>query len=121
MLGRLTQVTRAVKPAAAGQTRGMASHGPPPTYTGLEATIRAKLPNDHDIVLATLGAYAVLTAPFWFPTGKKAVVEEPAAAPAGASNASTEVPSLFDDNFDEWSKIPGNFAKWEKSLDTIGN
>ncbi|RHY35125.1 hypothetical protein DYB32_000376 [Aphanomyces invadans] len=73
------------------------------------------------IVLATLGFYTVLTAPLWFPTGKKAKVEEPAASSAADVNASTEIPSLFDDNFDEWSKVPGNFAKWEKSLDTVGN
>ena len=46
MLGRLNQATRAIKPV--GQAR-MAHHGPPPTYTGLEAQIRAKLPNDHDV------------------------------------------------------------------------
>ncbi|CAK4080946.1 unnamed protein product [Aphanomyces euteiches] len=114
MLGRLNQATRAIKPV--GQAR-MAHHGPPPTYTGLEAQIRAKLPNDHDIVLATLGFYTVITAPLWFPSGKKPAKEE--AAPAANANASTVIPSLFDDNFDEWSKVPGNFAKWEASLDKI--
>lgn len=41
------------------------------------------------------------------------------AAATGASTSSA-IPSLFDDEFDEWSKLPGNIERWEKSLDTIG-
>ncbi|KAF0711773.1 Aste57867_5031 [Aphanomyces stellatus] len=119
MLGRVTQVTRAIKPAA-GQTRGMASHGhgPPPTYTGIEAKIRAHLPENHHIVMATLGFYTVLSAPLWFPGGKKEKKEE---AVVASTDSSTDIPSIADDSFDAWSKIPGNIAKWEKSLETAGN
>ncbi|KAJ8612222.1 hypothetical protein CTAYLR_002919 [Chrysophaeum taylorii] len=46
--------------------------------------------------------------------GKKAPATETAAAPASTS---TEVLSIFDDNFESWVKIPGNMAKWEKSLE----
>lgn len=42
-------------------------------------------------------------------------------AAASSSSTSTSIPSLFDDEFDEWSKLPGNLDKWEKSLETIGN
>jgi hypothetical protein len=40
---------------------------------------------------------------------------------ASSSSTSTSIPSLFDDEFDEWSKLPGNLDKWEKSLETLGN
>ncbi|KAJ8525288.1 hypothetical protein ON010_g15827 [Phytophthora cinnamomi] len=42
-------------------------------------------------------------------------------AAASSSSTSTSIPSLFDEEFDEWSKLPGNLDKWEKSLETIGN
>ncbi|KAI9909264.1 hypothetical protein PsorP6_014797 [Peronosclerospora sorghi] len=37
-----------------------------------------------------------------------------------SSSASTSIPSLFDKEFDEWSKLPGNLEKWEKSVETLG-
>ncbi|OQR91724.1 hypothetical protein ACHHYP_04440 [Achlya hypogyna] len=116
MLGRLTQVTRAMKPAG---SRGMAGHahsGPPPT--GIEAVIRSKLPEDYQIVMATLGIYTVLSAPLWFPSGKKEAPKvEAVAAP---SSATSVIPSIIDDSFEEWAKVAGNLAKWEESLNTIG-
>lgn len=70
------------------------------------------------IVLATLGIYTGIIMLFKLKPSKKAV-EVPAAAASSAS-ASSAIPSLFDDEFDEWSKLPGNVERWEKSLDTIG-
>ena len=44
-----------------------------------------------------------------------------AVAASSSTSVSTSIPSLFDDEFDEWSKLPGNLDKWEKSLETMGN
>jgi hypothetical protein len=44
------------------------------------------------------------------PTGYKSGVE-----PAG-DNA---IPSIMDDSFDAWSKVPGNMAKFEASLNKL--
>lgn len=38
---------------------------------------------------------------------------------AAVSSGSSKIPSLFDDEFDEWSKAPGNLEKWENSLDNL--
>ncbi|KAJ0399224.1 hypothetical protein P43SY_001890 [Pythium insidiosum] len=105
------------KAAPRMQTRTMAGHhGPPPT--GFEAKVRAVLPQDYQIVLATLGFYSTIILLFKLKPSKKAV-EAPAAAPSAA--ASSSIPSLFDDEFAEWSKLPGNMDRWEKSLETLGN
>ncbi|CAI5741567.1 unnamed protein product [Hyaloperonospora brassicae] len=97
------------------------SQGPPPPEGSLEAKVRHYLPKDYHIVLATLGAYATLIMLFKLkPSSKKKEVEEHVGASNVTSN-STSIPSLFDDEFDEWSKLPGNLDKWEKSLETLGN
>ena len=49
--------------------------------------------------------------------GKKKEAPAPVAAPP--SSATTEVVSVFDDGFDEWSKIPGNLDKWAASFEKI--
>ncbi|CCI39284.1 unnamed protein product [Albugo candida] len=87
--------------------------GPPPT--GFEAKVRAYLPEDHQIVLATLGIYATIFALFKLKPSKKK--EEP--IHAASASTSTEIVSLFDEAFDKWSEIPGNLERWEKSLDSI--
>ncbi|DAZ92576.1 TPA: hypothetical protein N0F65_012806 [Lagenidium giganteum] len=89
--------------------------GPPPT--GFEAQVRAVLPQDYQIVLATLGFYSTIILLFKLKPSKKQVE----AAPAAASSSSSAIPSILDDEFDAWSQIPGNLERWEKSLDTIGN
>lgn len=68
-------------------------------------------------MLATLGIYTGIIMLFKLKPSKKAV-EAPATA--SSASASSAIPSLFDDEFDEWSKLPGNIERWEKSLDTIG-
>ncbi|CAI5741565.1 unnamed protein product [Hyaloperonospora brassicae] len=107
------------------------SQGPPPPEGSLEAKVRHYLPKDYHIVLATLGAYATLIMLFKLkPSSKKKEVEEHVGgtctdwlvvAASNVTSNSTSIPSLFDDEFDEWSKLPGNLDKWEKSLETLGN
>lgn len=91
-------------------------------------------------MLATLGIYTSIVMLFKLKPSKKAV-EAPGAfacadcrviskadmsntsshaAASAAASTSSAIPSLFDDEFDEWSKLPGNLERWEKSLDTIG-
>nr|CCA28321.1 conserved hypothetical protein [Albugo laibachii Nc14] len=97
------------------QKRAMSGgHGGSPP-TGFEAKVRAYLPEDHQIVLATLGFYATVFALCKLKPSKKK--EEP--IHAIADSTTTEVPSLFDEEFDKWSQISGNLERWEKSLDSI--
>jgi hypothetical protein len=42
-------------------------------------------------------------------------------AAAGSSSQADEIPSILSDEFEAWSKIAGNFERWEKSLETMGN
>ncbi|KAH7468471.1 hypothetical protein PRIC1_010426 [Phytophthora ramorum] len=121
MLSLVKKVATAAKPTARrtpAQSRLM-SHGPAPPEGSLEAKVRHYLPEDYHIVLATLGAYTTLIMLFKLKPSKKK--EEEIVIPASSNSTSTSVPSLFDDEFDEWSKLPGNLAKWEKSLETLGN
>ena len=68
-------------------------------------------------MLATLSAYTVLGVVCF--SGKSKEVETAAIPSTSASTGSSSgaIPSIVDEAFDEWSKIPGNLAKWEKSLD----
>ncbi|TMW67110.1 hypothetical protein Poli38472_012226 [Pythium oligandrum] len=120
MLHLLKKTAAAAKPRANNmQTRLMSGghgHGGPPP-TGFEAKVRAVLPQDYQIVLATLGIYSSIILLFKLKPSKAAPAVE---APA-ATSASSAVPSLFDDEFDQWSKVPGNMQRWEESLNTIGN
>ncbi|KAL3665912.1 hypothetical protein V7S43_009332 [Phytophthora oleae] len=121
MLSLVKKVATAAKPAGRrtpSQSRLM-SHGPAPPEGSLEAKVRHYLPEDYHIVLATLGAYTTLIMLFKLKPSKKK--EEEIVIPSSSSSTSTSIPSLFDDEFDEWSKLPGNLDKWEKSLETIGN
>jgi hypothetical protein len=78
--------------------------------------VRKYLPEDHHIVLGTLGAYAGLFLLFKLTRGKpkKVVEEEVHAAPVSAKD---DIPSVLSEKFDKWSTQPGNMAKWEKSLE----
>ncbi|TYZ64152.1 hypothetical protein PybrP1_004446 [[Pythium] brassicae (nom. inval.)] len=121
MLHLIKKAAAAAKPTNTMQTRLMSGghgHGGPPP-TGFEAKVRAVLPNDYQIVLATLGIYTTIGLLFKLKPSKKAV-EAPAPAASASSSASSSIPSLFDDEFDAWSQLPGNLERWEKSLDTIG-
>jgi hypothetical protein len=106
---------RAVTLAPRG-VRSFGSHAPR-EYEGLEAHVRKVLPEDHQIVLATIG--------MWFSfylvvklTGSsaEAVEEAPAAAPVADKSGEEVVPALFSDEFEAFSKIPGNMEKWEASV-----
>ncbi|CAI5724606.1 unnamed protein product [Peronospora destructor] len=97
------------------------SHGPAAPEGSLEAKVRHYLPKDYHIVLATLGAYATLIMLFKLKPAKKKAEEIVTSSSATSTSTSTSIPSLFDDEFDEWSKLPGNMDKWEKSLETLGN
>jgi hypothetical protein len=35
---------------------------------------------------------------------------------APASSGENAIPSILDESFEEWSKVPGNMKKWEESL-----
>ncbi|KAI9907504.1 hypothetical protein PsorP6_002991 [Peronosclerospora sorghi] len=69
--------------------------------------------------MATLGAFATIFMFFKLKPSKKK--EEVVISSDTSSSASTSIPSLFDEEFDKWSKLPGNLEKWEKSLETLGN
>ena len=122
MLHLLKKTAAAAKPRAQNlQTRLMSGghgHGGPPP-TGFEAKVRAVLPKDYQIVLATLGFYSTVILLFKLKPSKKAVEAPVVAAPA--ASGSSAVPSLLDDEWAEWSKLPGNYERWEKSLETLGN
>ncbi|KAI9918804.1 hypothetical protein PsorP6_011692 [Peronosclerospora sorghi] len=121
MLHLVKKVTTVPKPTvcrAPSQLRLM-GHGPAPAEGSLEAKVRKYLPKDYHIVMATLGAYATIFMFFKLKPSKKK--EEVVISSGTSSSASTSIPSLFDEEFDEWSKLPGNLEKWEKSLETLGN
>ncbi|KAG2787284.1 hypothetical protein PC129_g7626 [Phytophthora cactorum] len=118
MLSLVKKVATAAGRRTPAQSRLM-SHGPAPVEGSLEAKVRHYLPEDYHIVLATLGAYTTLIMLFKLKPSKKK--EEEIVIPSSSSSSSTSIPSLFDDEFDEWSKLPGNLENWEKSLETIGN
>ena len=89
---------------------------------GLEAVVRQYLPENHHVVLATLGAYVGLFA--LYKLTRKAPAPVPLeveaghgrAALVGAGSASS-VPSLLSEGFGKWSAESGNMEKWVKSLD----
>uniref|UniRef100_A0AAV1V8E5 Uncharacterized protein n=1 Tax=Peronospora matthiolae TaxID=2874970 RepID=A0AAV1V8E5_9STRA len=123
MLSLVKKVVTVTTPAGrrAPAPSRLMSQGPAPPEGSLEAKVRHYLPKDYHIVLATLGAYTTLIMLFKLkPSSKKKEVEEPVVA-SSSTSVSTSIPSLFDDEFDEWSKLPGNLDKWEKSLETMGN
>mmetsp|Transcript_16342 Transcript_16342/g.52145 ORF Transcript_16342/g.52145 Transcript_16342/m.52145 type:complete len:137 (+) Transcript_16342:66-476(+) len=97
------------------QVRRMGGHGHV-EYTGMEKTIRHYLPEDHHIVLANIASWFVIYGIYKVTQiGKKPAEAEP--APAAAPAAGGEVPSLFDESFEEFIKVPGNDEKYAKSLE----
>jgi hypothetical protein len=107
---------RAVTLAPRG-ARSFGSHAPR-EYEGIEASVRKVLPEDHHIVLATMG--------FWFSiylvskvggSSADAAVEAAPAAAAAPSSGEEVIPALFSDEFEAFSKVPGNMEKWEKSVE----
>ncbi|KAI9917766.1 hypothetical protein PsorP6_012962 [Peronosclerospora sorghi] len=121
MLHLVKKVTTVPKPTVCrdpSQLRLM-GHGPALEEGSLEAKVRKYLPNDYHIVMATLGTYATIYMFYQLNPSKKK--EEVVISSGTISSASTSIPSLFDEEFDEWSKLPGNLEKREKSLETLGN
>ncbi|GBG34393.1 Hypothetical Protein FCC1311_106172 [Hondaea fermentalgiana] len=105
-------------PAASriGARRGMAGGHAKVEYEGAEKIVRQYLPEDHQIVLANMASWVVLYGLYKLVAGGSKE-EAKAEAPAAASGSDTEVPSIMDDSFEEWSKVPGNLEKWEKSME----
>mmetsp|Transcript_3380 Transcript_3380/g.4720 ORF Transcript_3380/g.4720 Transcript_3380/m.4720 type:complete len:113 (+) Transcript_3380:47-385(+) len=66
------------------------------------------------VVLGIMGFYTCLGI-FLTSGGKKKKEDKPAVS-VTSSSSSSEVLSIFDEGFDEWSKIPENMDKWVASL-----
>eukprot|EP01083_Nonionella_stella_P155384 501934_1 len=96
-----------------------------------DSAVRAALPHDWQIVLAIVGMYSGLVVFAKLVTGGKK--EEPVAI-ASASSAfppsgyksgvepsasDSAMPSIMDDGFDAWSKLPGNMEKFEAELNKM--
>ena len=91
-------------------------------YTGIEASVRKIFPEDHQVVLANFGAFFGIYCLYKLATiGKKPAEAEPAPVVAAASASDSEVPSIFDESFEEWAKVPGNLEKYEKSVEDWAN
>ncbi|KAF1784950.1 HD/PDEase domain [Phytophthora cactorum] len=116
----LPKVATAAGRRTPAQSRLM-SHGPAPVEGSLEAKVRHYLPEDYHIVLATLGAYTTLIMLFKLKPSKKK--EEEIVIRTSALGLLlltlelelTSIPSLFDDEFDEWSKLPGNLENGRRA------
>jgi len=90
-------------------------------YTGLEAKFRKLFPENHHVALAFIGGYAGLFAIYKIATMGKKKEEPVVVAVASASTGTSEVPSIFDESFEEFSKIPGNLEKYEKAVEEWAN
>jgi hypothetical protein len=104
-----TAVRRVARPAFQQvQKRSMGGgHGPPPTYTGLEAKIRHYLPNNSHMALGYIAGYFGL---YLFVK----MLPKGAAAPAPAASAPTtdgNMPSVDSAEFGEWVGQEGNLEK----------
>ena len=78
--------------------------------------MRQYLPEDHHIVLGTLGAYVGFYFLYKLTKSKpKPVAEEASGRPV--KEGKEDVPSVLSEKFDKWSQQPGNLAKWEKSIE----
>ncbi len=87
-----------------------------PKYTGAEAVVRKYLPEDHHIVLANIASWFAIYGLYKVTFGGKEtpVVEAPATSP----KYSGDVPSLFDEGFEEFIKQPGNEERYVKSIES---
>eukprot|EP00617_Octactis_speculum_P023123 CAMPEP_0185744458 /NCGR_PEP_ID=MMETSP1174-20130828/2587_1 /TAXON_ID=35687 /ORGANISM="Dictyocha speculum, Strain CCMP1381" /LENGTH=125 /DNA_ID=CAMNT_0028417877 /DNA_START=34 /DNA_END=411 /DNA_ORIENTATION=+ len=102
---------------AARRSMGGHGHGPPPEdMSALGPLVRQYVKTDTHMVLFILGFYtSIYGIVKLMPGGKKAEV----AAAVASSGGSSTIPSIIDESFEEWSKIPGNMAKWEASVDQM--
>ena len=53
------------------------------------------------------------------PTITAAPEEVPVAVAAATGDTSDEIPSMFEEKFEDWMAIPGNEAKYEASCENI--
>lgn len=114
LFARSTFATRQIIPSNGSYRKfGSAEHAKK-EYSGLEAFVRRYLPEDWQIVAvcATVefGGLGLFIA-------TRGGSEEAEAAPP-SDIASSSIPSLISEEFEEWSKVSGNMEKWEASIDT---
>ena len=89
------------------------------TYSivGMEKVVRGVLPEDYQIVIAfgsiEFGLIFLLT------RGGDSEAEPAAPVATSDASASADIPSILSDEFEEWSKVPGNLEKWEASLEDM--
>lgn len=68
--------------------------------------------------MGVIGFYGALI--FVGTRGSSKKKEAPAADPVTtAPSSSAQVLSIFDEDFDEWSKIPGNMEKWATAVEKM--
>mmetsp|Transcript_11368 Transcript_11368/g.12897 ORF Transcript_11368/g.12897 Transcript_11368/m.12897 type:complete len:92 (+) Transcript_11368:391-666(+) len=84
---------------------------------GFEKVVRSVFPENWQIVIA----FGTLEFGLIFLMTRGGGDSEAEAAPAVSSDAaaSADIPSIVSDEFEEWSKIPGNLEKWEASLEDL--
>mmetsp|Transcript_11137 Transcript_11137/g.19606 ORF Transcript_11137/g.19606 Transcript_11137/m.19606 type:complete len:132 (+) Transcript_11137:171-566(+) len=117
-LRRASVASRPIASARVGGVRRMGGGHGHVEYTGAEATVRKYLPEDHHIVLANMASWFVFYGLYKVTQiGKKPEPEAPVAAAAAPSSTDGAVPSLFDEGFEEFIKIPGNEEKYAQSLE----
>ena len=119
LFGRIRQGARVVAQSRSQQKRCFSSGGPPPQYEGMEATVRQYLPEDHHVVLATLGAWAAFIGVVKLSSGGSAAAEAAPASSGSAGVADDEIPSIFSDKFEESmsEKWEASIPKWEKDME----
>lgn len=93
---------------------GAAAH-PKPEYKGAEAFFRRFLPEDHHLVIffATIEFGGLF---LFIKTRGGGEVEEKV-KPVVQDSSDTTIPSMASEEFEDWSKIPGNMEKWEESIE----
>ncbi len=117
IFGRLRQRARVA--VQTQHTRRFGGGGPPPQYEGIEATVRQYLPEDHHVVLATLGAWAAFIGVMKLSSGGAAEAAPASASSGSSAAADDEIPSIFSDKFDESmsEKWEASIPKWEKDME----
>eukprot|EP00924_Labyrinthula_sp_SR-Ha-C_P014189 snap_masked-scaffold_72-processed-gene-0.36-mRNA-1 protein AED:1.00 eAED:1.00 QI:0/-1/0/0/-1/1/1/0/119 len=112
MFSRLARNSKQI--ATLYSKRNFSAPAAPKEYTGLEAAVRKYLPEDYQISIAVFTIEFGGLALYFLLKGKK---EEPKIeAPAPVASTEDSIPSMFDEAFEEWSKVKGNLERWEESF-----
>lgn len=116
-LARRSVLAQARAPVARQQVRRMGGGHGDVKYEGAEAVVRKYLPENHHIALANIASWFVIYGLYKVSQiGKKPAEAEPTpAAPAAASSG--EVPSMFDEGFEDFIKQPGAEDKYVESVE----